>query len=102
MALSNKEVLRPVVRAVVLVGLALGGIGLLAASAAAEVCPELTQTKYPFLTCAPNAYGGVTLGMPGYTAPPMCEAQMPNGDCKASPEPWEPWWRAHQSDGLSS
>ena len=70
------------------VGLALGIVVSSSAAAEGHDCPELTRTKYPFLSCKPNAYGGVTLGMTGYEAPAACELRLPDGQCAASPEPW--------------
>ena len=66
--------------------------GLLVGSSVAadsHACPELTRTKYPFLSCQANAYGGVTLGMTGYEAPAECELRKPDGQCAASPEAWK-------------
>ncbi len=31
---------------------------------AAEECPRLTQIKYPWIQCSPNAWGGKTLNTP--------------------------------------
>ena len=68
--------------------LALGVFVSPSAAAEGHACPELTRTKYPFLSCKPNGYGGVTLGMTGYEAPAACELRLPDGRCAASPEAW--------------
>jgi hypothetical protein len=57
-------------------------------SAGAGACPALTQIKYPFLSCTPNAYGGVTLSMPGQPAPLECHLRAVSGECAADPSPW--------------
>ena len=91
MARSTRRTIRTLAVLTAFVGLAIAGTTLLASVAAAEdnACPKLTQTKYPFLTCEPNDYGGVTLRMPGYTPPLACHQRMPDGECAASPEPWQ-------------
>lgn len=85
------KISRPFFALVAAAGIALAGSALLATSASADenACPKLTQAKYPFLTCEPNAYGGVTLRMPGYKAPLECHQRMPDGECAASPQPWQ-------------
>jgi hypothetical protein len=60
----------------------------LAAEDAANSCPALTQAKYPFIECASNEYGGVTLSIPGQPAPMACNLRLANGDCAASTELW--------------
>lgn len=90
MDLTTRKTIRALALLAVVAGLALlGSIGMASvASAEDDACPKLTQTKYPFLTCEPNAYGGVTLRMPGHEAPLECHQRMPDGDCAASPWPW--------------
>ena len=74
--------------------LAIAGSLLTASTAAADhheganACPELTQTKYPFVTCTPNDYGGVALSIPGLPAPLVCHLLVDNGDCAASFDVW--------------
>jgi hypothetical protein len=79
--------------------LAIAGAALTATTAAADAhegeveanaCPELTQVKYPFITCTANESGGVTLSIPGQPAPLECYMRLTNttGECAASPEPW--------------
>ncbi len=46
--------------------IAIGG----AASAQVGACPALTAINYPWVTCTPNAFGGVTLSASGQPAPP--------------------------------
>ncbi len=91
MALTTRKTIRTLAMATAFAGLAIAGSSLLASVASAEdnPCPKLTQTKYPFLTCEPNAYGGVTLRMPGHTPPLACHQRMPDGDCAASPKIWQ-------------
>jgi len=92
MALSTRSKLRTLALLAAFAGLAIAGSSLLASAVAAEdnACPKLTQAKYPFLTCEPNTYGGVTLRMSGYTPPLECHLRVPSGECAASPEPWRP------------
>ena len=92
MALSTRSKLRTLALLAAFAGLAIAGSSLLASAVAAEdnACPNLTQAKYPFLTCEPNTYGGVTLRMSGYTPPLECHLRVPSGECAASPEPWRP------------
>ena len=91
MALTTRKMIRTLAVLTAFVGLAIAGGSLLASVASAEdnACPKLTQTKYPFLTCEPNAYGGVTLRLPGHTPPLECHQRMPDGDCAASPWIWQ-------------
>ncbi len=64
--------------------IAIGG----AASQQAGACPALTEIKYPWATCTPNAFGGVALGAPGQPAPPECSLRMSTGECAAAPTVW--------------
>ncbi len=91
MALTIRKMIRTLATLTAFVALAVGGGSLLASVASAEEneCPELTQTKYPFLTCDSNAYGGVTLRLPGHTPPLECHQRMPDGECAASPWIWQ-------------
>ena len=90
MALTTRKMIRTLATLTAFVGLAVGGGSLLASVASAEEteCPELTQTKYPFLTCDSNAHGGVTLRLAGHATPLECHLRMPDGICAASPEVW--------------
>ena len=66
-------------------------IGSAAAPSVSENgCPELTRIKYPWATCEPNAWGGVSLGLPDQPAPLECRLRLPNGRCAAAPEAWAP------------
>lgn len=73
--------------------LAVAGSLLTASTAAAaddaNACPALTQVKYPFITCAANEHGGVTLSIPGQPAPLACHLLLGNGACAASEKPWD-------------
>ena len=72
---------------------ALDEIAIGGAEASAESqssCPELTQIKYPWATCQPTAWGGVSLGASNQPAPLECRLRLPNGDCAAAPEVWAP------------
>ena len=55
------------------------------ATASENGCPELTRIKYPWASCQPNAWGGVSLGSPGQPAPLECRLRLPNGRCAADP-----------------
>jgi hypothetical protein len=62
-----------------------GGAG---AAASTSACPELTRVKYPWASCEPNEWGGVSLRAAGQPAPLECRLRLPNGKCAAAPEPW--------------
>jgi hypothetical protein len=57
-------------------------------AAQGDACPELTAIKYPWLSCRANAFGGVTLALPGQPAPLECRLRLPSGECAASPREW--------------
>ena len=72
---------------------ALDDIAIGAAEASAgsgSGCPKLTQIKYPWATCQPNAWGGVSLSVPDQPAPLECRLRLPNGRCAADAEAWAP------------
>ena len=52
-------------------------------------CPALTAIKYPWLGCKTNAHGGVTLLLPSQPAPVACHLRWADGECAASPRPWQ-------------
>ena len=76
----------PAAPAAALDDIAIGGAEAPAESQSS--CPELTQIKYPWATCQPNAWGGVSLGASNQPAPLECRLRLPNGVCAAAPEPW--------------
>ena len=78
----------PAAPAAALDDIAIGGAE---ASAASQTgCPKLTQIKYPWATCQPNAWGGVSLSVPDQPAPLECRLRLPNGQCAAAAEAWAP------------
>ena len=91
MALSTRKMIRTLANLIALAALVIAGSSVLASVASAEenLCPKLTQTKYPFITCEANSYGGVTLRMPNQPPPLACHQLMPDGDCAASPWIWQ-------------
>ena len=72
--------------AIALDDIAIGGEAGAAVSAAG--CPELTRVKYPWASCEPNEWGGVSLRATAQPAPLECRLRLPNGRCAADPQPW--------------